>query len=204
MSKLKKQLKEFETFKANYNFKMRNLTEIDGEVFYEKILIKDKEGNITPIGENFVNVGYKLKNPLSKVLSNLFPYSFVFQGKTVASLESVFQGIKFQNKKAQNLVLSLSGTDAVHIKVAAEKDWKEYGILFWQGKPMDRHSPEYTQFINELYISAIQNPLYKQALINAGNFYIMHSMGELEEGKTVFTRYEFECMLNCLKDFLKK
>lgn len=202
--KIKKQLKRFKEFKKQYKFDFATLIEKEGQLFYGEALIKDKEGTITANGENFVNVGYKLKGGMSKVLSNLFPYEFVFKGKKVASIEGVFQGIKFYNKKIQNMVLKLSGTDAVNVKETAPKDWKEYGILFWQCKPMDRQSQDYKDFVDELYISAVQNPLYKQAILNAGNNYIMHSMGEEDVNKTVFTRYEFEFMLNCLKDFLKQ
>ncbi len=34
--------------------------------------------------------------------------------------------------------------------------------------------------------------------------WIIHTMGTREKSETVFTRYEFEKELNCLKDFLKK
>lgn len=91
-------------------------------------------------GEDFVNVGYKLKGTLSKTLSNLFPYEFIFKGKKVKSIESIFQGLKFQNKKIQNLVLKYSGLDSNNIKIASDYDWKSTGILYWQGKPINRHS----------------------------------------------------------------
>ena len=35
------------------------------------------------------------------------------------------------------------------------------------------------------------------------NVYIMHSIGDNDIKESVFTRYEFEYMLNCLKDFIK-
>ena len=35
------------------------------------------------------------------------------------------------------------------------------------------------------------------------NKYILHAMGGTTKEETVFTRYEFEKQLNCLKDFLK-
>ena len=56
--------------------------------------------------------------------------------------------------------------------------------------------------LDELYISAIQNPLYRNVLKKCDR-YILHAMGETEKTETVFTRYEFEKQLNCLKDFLK-
>lgn len=56
--------------------------------------------------------------------------------------------------------------------------------------------------IDELYISAVQNPIYRAALCNCDKS-IIHSIGEYEKKETTFTRYEFEFELNCLKDFIQ-
>ena len=61
----------------------------------------------------------------------------------------------------------------------------------------------YDDLIDELYISAIQNPLYRN-ILKICNKEIIHTMGGKEKHETVFTRYEFKKQLNCLKDFLKK
>ncbi len=74
--------------------------------------------------------------------------------------------------------------------------------MYWQGKEIKRDSDEYDNLVDELYISAIQNPLYRNVLKNI-NKPIIHSIGEVDKKKTVFTRYEFEFMLNCLVEFLK-
>lgn len=74
--------------------------------------------------------------------------------------------------------------------------------MYWQGKEIKRDSDEYDNIVDELYISAIQNPLYRNVLKNI-NKPIIHSIGEVDKKKTVFTRYEFEFMLNCLVEFLK-
>jgi len=55
----------------------------------------------------------------------------------------------------------------------------------------------------ELYISAIQNTFYRNAIKNC-KLPIIHATGEEDPSKTVFTRYEFEFMLNCLHDFLNR
>ena len=63
-------------------------------------------------------------------------------------------------------------------------------------------SKEYDLLIAELYISAIQNPIYRAALGNCDKD-IIHSIGENKKSETTFTRYEFEFLLNCLKDFIQ-
>ena len=132
----------------------------------------------------------------------MFPYEIKFKGKKLSSIESFFQGIKFKDRKIQDLVFKYSGTEAVHLKEATDCNWKETGTLYWQGKPIKRDSREYSLLVDELYISAIQNPLYRQALMNC-NKRIIHSIGNEEKKETVFTRNEFELELNCLKDFIK-
>lgn len=203
MSKVKKELKEFQQFKENYTFKQLELDYKDDQVFYGECLIKDAEGNILAEHEAFINVGYKFKGAKPKLLSNLYPYEFKFRGKKVASIEGIFQGIKFKNKKEQNYVLKYSRLDSNNIKECNLLNWKDDHKLYWQGKPMDRFSKEYDDFLDELYVSAIQNPLYRNLLLSIDK-YILHSIGTLEKSETVFTRYEFERMLNTLVAYLKQ
>ena len=200
--KVKEELKAFKEFKKKFKFNQKEIIQ-DGEDLYcdGELLQKGEE---KPIGETekWINVGYKLKGSFSKVLSNLFPYEFVFEGKHLSSIETFFQGIKIKDKKVQEYIFKYSGLDSNNIKVASDFNWKETGIIYWQGKAIKRNSEEYDNLVAELYISAIQNPLYRNVLKNV-NKPIIHSIGEVDKKETVFTRYEFEFMLNCLVAFLK-
>lgn len=202
MKDITEELKEFKEFKKNYNFVQKEVKEIDGVKYCDNISLIDEDGEELGESESWINVGYKLKGPYAKVLSNLFPYKFEFRGKELSSIESFFQGAKFKDIEMQNYVLEYSGLDSNRIKVASDYNWRITGELYWQGKPIDRFSEEYDNLIDELYISAIQNPLYRNVLKKCDK-YILHAMGEKEKTETVFTRYEFEKQLNCLKDFLK-
>lgn len=202
MKNLKEELKRFKEFYKNYKFEMLNIENNGGVIYYKDIIITDEAGNTINETDKFINVGYKLKGPYSKTLSNLFPYKFTFKGKKVNSIESIFQALKFKDKKMQNLVLQYDRLDANNIKIASDYDWKETGELYWQGKVVNRFSLEYEEFILELYVSAIQNPLYRN-ILKQTNKYILHSIGEVDERETVFTRYEFEKMLNALSEYVK-
>lgn len=90
----------------------------------------------------------------------------------------------------------------MHIKAGTDYNWKSTGIVYWQGKEIKRDSEEYDLLIDELYVSAIQNPIYRAVLRNC-NKDIIHSIGEKEKSETTFTRYEFEIQLNALKDFVQ-
>ena len=202
MKDINEELKEFKKFKSNYIFKQKEIDEIDGVQYCDGEPLLDEDGREIGDCEKWINVGYKYKGPYAKVLSNLFPYEFEFRGKTLKCIESFFQGVKFKDIEMQNLVFNYSGLDSNHVKVCSGYDWKETGILYWQGKEVNRFSKEYDDLVDELYISAIQNPLYRN-ILRTTDRNIIHSMGGKTKEETTFTRYEFEFELNCLKDFLK-
>lgn len=202
MSKLKKELKEFLLYKKGYKFKQKELIEKDECVYCENILLRDKDGNKISETEKWIDVGYRNRGDFAQMLSNLFPYKFKFRGKKLDSIENFFQGIKFKDKKIQDYIFTYYGTQAVHIKAASNYNWKETGIIYWQGRPIKRDSKEYDLLIDELYISAIQNPIYR-GILSKCDKPIIHSIGEKEKEETTFTRYEFEFQLNCLKDFIR-
>lgn len=201
-NKIKKELKDFKEFKEKFDFVQKVITQ-DAENFYcDGELVKQGE-EIIGSSDKWINVGYKLKGPYSKVLSNLFPYEFTFRGKKLNSIESFFQGIKFKNKRMQDFVFKYSGLDSNNIKVANDYDWKKTGVIYWQGKSIKRESEEYDDMIDELYISAIQNPLYRGVLENCDKD-VIHIIGAESKKETVFTRYEFEYQINCLINYLKR
>ena len=200
--KMLEELQEFKKFKETYQFEPKEIEEMDEKEYCDGYPLMNDEGEMIGECERWINVGYKHKDSLAKVLSNLFPYEFEFRGKKLSSIEAFFQGIKFKEINMQNCVFSYSGLDSNRVKVCSGYDWKTTGKLYWQGQEIDRYSKEYDDLVDELYICAIQNPLYRNVL-KICNVYIMHSIGGKEKTDTVFTRYEFERQLNCLKDFLK-
>ena len=198
-----KELKEFRRYKANYEFIPKTIEEIEGKEYCEGYPLKNDEDQMIGECEKWINVGYKHKGSIAKALSNLFPYSFKFRGKKLNSIESFFQGIKFKDINMQNYIFEYSGLDSNRVKVCNDYDWKKTGKIYWQGKEIDRYSKKYEELVDEMYVCAIQNPLYRNVLKKSGK-YIMHSIGDKEKNETVFTRHEFEKELNCLKDFLNK
>lgn len=100
------------------------------------------------------------------------------------------------------MVFEYTALNSNYVKVCSGYDWKETGIVYWQGEEINRYSEEFDDLVDEMYISAIQNPLYRNVLKDCERN-IIHTMGGKEKSDTVFTRYEFEKQLNCLKDFLK-
>ena len=164
----KKRIKDFYEFRTNYNFEYMELTTKNNQIYFKDELVEDGEKKYF-VGKNFINISYGSKTHLSRMLSNLYPIEFNFRGKKVKSIEGVLQGIKYKDKKTQNLVLKYAGLDAYHSRGANTLDmWTNTQCLYWQGKEMDRFSKEYDDFLDEMYISAIQNPLYRNVLISMG------------------------------------
>ena len=162
----KNHIKKFTDFRKNYNFNYKELEVQENKIFFDRELVEDEEKKY-PLGTNFINIGYNFKNSLSRSLSNLYPIKFKFRGKWVNSIEGVLQGIKHKDKNLQNLVLKYSGLDAYHTRGSNTLDfWGNTGILYWQGKPIKRDSEDYQIFLDELYLSAVKNPLYKKCLIS--------------------------------------
>lgn len=197
-----KDLIEFKKFLDGYEFKqLEIITKEDGTLMCCNEIVKDNDGYVSE-SEKWLNVGYSLKGTFPKLLSNLFPYEFGFKGRTLHSIECFFQGIKFKDEYMQNELLKYSGKEALVLKETTDYNWKETGIVYWNGQPIKRDSSEYDELVVELYVSAIQNKFYRNAIKNC-KLPIIHAIGEVDKNKTVFTRYEFEHMLNALHEYLK-
>ena len=198
----KKDLKEFKEFKKTYQFKQLKITKKNNKEYCKNILLKDETGYYGE-SDKWINVGYSLRGTYPKLLSNLFPYDFRFKGYKLHSLESFYQAIKFPSVRLQKKLFKYSGKEALVLKEATDYNWRETGYIYFKGKPIKRDSVEYDNLIDELYISAIQNTFYRNALKNCP-LPIIHAIGEETKEETVLTRYEFEFMLNCLHAFLNK
>ncbi|MDO5557201.1 MAG: hypothetical protein Q4G05_03040 [Clostridia bacterium] len=200
--KVKKELKEYKRFKREYKFNQKILEKIGDDIFCEGELVENGKERISE-NEKWINVGYNLRGDFSQTLSNLFPYEFIFRGKKLKCIENFFQGLNFKNKKEQNLLFKYFGTQNIRVKCATTYNWKDSGIVYWQGKGINRFSKEYDDIVDELYICAIQNPLYRSILKKCDKD-IIHSMGKDNKRDSTYTRLELETQLNCLKDFLKQ
>jgi hypothetical protein len=202
-SKIANELQEYIKYKKKFVFKQLPLEDINGTLFCAGFPLYDAEGKLIGECEKWINVGIMIKSPLSRILSNLFPYDFDFRGFQLKSLEGFFQGIKFKNPEVQKYVFSYSTINAYYMKAASDYNWQDSGNIYWQGTPVKRDSEEYTRLVDELYISAAQNPLFRQALKNV-NRPLIHSIGNPNKNETVLTRFEYEFEINCLSSFLKE
>ena len=198
----KELLDKFKKYRQEFTLKE---VKVDGDNYYFNDILIDDGTNRVWEGENFILVKYGAKNSISRVLSNLYPMSFKFRGKKVSSIESVLQGIKYKNKKTQAKVFGYSGVDAYHTRACNSFDfWGNDGVLYWKGKPIERESEDYQNFLDELYLSVFKNPLYFRALIATDDKYLLHHIGRVDPKETVLTRYEYESRLYALQRLAKE
>ncbi|MBQ7308377.1 MAG: hypothetical protein IJW82_07630 [Clostridia bacterium] len=199
----KSEVLKYTNFRENFKFGFEDLEKSDNKIFFKGELVEDEEKKY-PEGENFINIGYNFKNSKSKTLSNLFPIEFKFKGKKVSSIESVLQGIKYKDKKLQNLIFKYSGLDAYHTRNANSLNfWGNDGNLYWQGKIIKRNSKDYQIFLDELFLSVTKNQIYFNSLLASGTKYLLHHIGNDNINETVLTRFEFEQRLNTLREWIK-
>jgi len=198
---LKKLARLYTEFRRSQNFQMKPIERDGSKIYFMGQLVEDEDRKYL-IGEGYIDIFSGAKNELSAVLSNLFPIEFNFRGKKVASIEGVLQGIKYKDKQTQNLILNYSGLSAHKTRAAnTQKPWFITNTLYWQGKAIDRNSEEYQEFLDELYVSALTNPIYRQSLIATDENYLLHHIGR--DSETVLTRFEYEERLNTLREFAK-
>jgi len=139
----------------------------------------------------------------SSALSNFAPHAFVFRGFAISSMEGLLQGFKFENPEMQKHVFTLVGKGAKF--KGKKKKWFRTQTLFWQGQPIDRHSPEYQSLLDEAYEAMFsQNASAKRALLATQNAVLTHSMGRQKESETVLTRAEFCSRLMRIRTRLQK
>ena len=150
---------------------------------------------------DIIDIAYKGKG-VQKALSNFTPHAFVIDGVECASMEGVLQSLKYRSDKKQKTVCTLTDFDA---KRAGERKfwWKVTGFIHWQGRRIKRDSKEFDELIARAYEQLFCNAEFRQALEEAGDCELKHTMGKHDKKKTILTEKEFIDNLNRLRNKLK-
>lgn len=159
------------------------------------------DGNKIPIRvtDDYIDISYSSKQTPSRVLSNLYPYKFDYCGNKVNSIEAAIQSLKYNNESIRQVCYDYSGLDAVHLKGMRPYDWQKDGILYTPLKSIDRFSEEYQEFLDEMYFSVFQNPLYRNNLKYSEDKMLDHTIGEDDNRFTTLTRTEYIIRLYALR-----
>jgi Bacteriophage protein GP30. len=159
----------------------------------------DEENKPIRVTDNYIDIVYSSKQTPSRILSNLYPYKFDYFGNQVNSIEAAIQSLKHKEENVRQFCYEYSGIDAVHLRGMKPYDWQSEGILYTPFKPINRFNEEYQDFLDELYASVFQNPLYRNNLKCSEDKMLDHTIGENDTRYTTLTRTEYISRLYALR-----
>lgn len=134
----------------------------------------------------------------ANVLSNLYPNAFEIDGVKCASMEGFLQSLKYSDPQLQEEICALSGKEA---KERSITDWQVTQTVFWQGKPIERHSSEFQALLLRAYQSLYQqNESFHDALQSTKGKRIYHTRGCSNSHKTILAEEEFCRLLMMIRN----
>lgn len=135
------------------------------------------------------------------VLSNLYNNSFYLKGGIyIHSMEGFLQGLKVEDVVKQNEIFGMDGLQAK--KLSSSLKTKQ-NVLYFQGRPFNRHSEFYSTLLKEAYLAMLfHNSNYRDALKATAGCILDHSIGKDNPEETILTKKEFLDILNYLRDCL--
>lgn len=139
---------------------------------------------------------------LSRRLSNLFPYPFIYDGIGYASMEAFFGTIRTPDEQKKKNMLDKSGF--LVWGLGHQSDWKVRQVVYYKGREIDRHSVEYDELINGAFDALFGNYDFRNALRESAGCKLMHSIGKSDKRKTLLTKREFVSQLYRLRNRLNE
>ena len=154
---------------------------------------------------NTVDISFD--EPNGSAISNVFPHNFVFYSNfpshveiNCSSMESFIQSLRVKDPELQKYICEhYSGTMSQKLK-ACLRDWRQDGLVYWQGVPIKRDSATYTELITTAYDCLFEsNPVFRQLVLPSfKGKYLIHTIGKDSEAETLLTEQEFRFQLNRL------
>lgn len=136
-----------------------------------------------------IDIHYGESGPFD-ILSNLADKWFTFDGIEVRTIESVLQAIKIYDPEKQAEFWTKNGYWCK--KHGRKVNWWDSRVLWWRGQPMDRDGEDYQDFLDRLYGAAYaQCPAFRAALVATQEQELEHSIGTVDQEKTILTVDEF-------------
>ncbi len=85
-------------------------------------------------------------------------------------------------------------------RASAGKKWQTTGIIYWQGKAINRYAREYQELLDKAYQAMFeQSESFREALRASENATLEHSIGKRNEKETILTRSELCSRLMSLR-----
>lgn len=150
-----------------------------------------------------LDLHFRSEDELAKSLSNLYPYTFMMDGFVISSMEGFLQSLKVNDLSEQNKIWGMHGVKCW--KYGQQyNNWKDIQILYWKGRPIDRHSQEYDFLIQRAFDALFENEEFKRRLKESMKYKISHSMGKTDKTDSVLTKDEYIGNMERLRDKLRE
>lgn len=148
-----------------------------------------------------IDIHFTKSNDEHRILSNLFDKPFAIDGHWSRSIEGVLQSFKTQNEELQYHIMEMSGIKAK--KAGSALIWQNTQILWWDGKPYDRHGAEYQALLDRVFgMCFAQSVEFRNALRQTKGMTLEHSIGRIDPYETILTRDEFISRLQALQEMV--
>lgn len=150
------------------------------------------------LAEHVIDIYSKGEYP-SWALSNFAEHRFTMDGVPCGSMEGFLQSLKYREPARQAQVCALVGKDA---KRAGEKKrlWRLTKKVWWRGNAYGLFSDELQRLIDRAYRQMYEQcPSFRQALADAGDRELVHTMGKKDMRTTILTEYQFTRRLEALR-----
>lgn len=135
-----------------------------------------------------VDIWHESEYP-ANALSNLCKNNFMFDGVFCRSMESFLQSLKYQDRETQKHVCDLDGDS---LRKYSTSDWQKSQTLWWRGKAIGCHSPEFIELVRRAYNDMfLYSYRFRNALFATEDKKLYYSHGKRDPSKAVLTEQEF-------------
>ena len=152
--------------------------------------------------DKIINIKVKDINPVDRhpedILSNLCNNGFCLDGVQCGCMEAFLQSLSYKDEVTQCNVCESYGHE---ISRYINLEWQKDQIVWWKGRPYNRHEPEYLKLIRcafeEMYLWSAR---FRDALMSTVGIKLVYSSGNPDPFKTLLTDNEFCLILTQLRD----
>jgi len=176
--------------------------QVDNQIIVPINLTFDENGKAIRVTEDYIDIGYSGGQSQARLLSNLFPYQFIYFGCHVNSIEAVIQSLKYADEDLRRSCFTYADRDALDLRGMEPYAWQQDGILYTPAGPINRFSEEYQDFLDRLYLMVFKNHLYRHYLKGSSPKMLDHTIGEDNPQYTTLTRTEYISRLYALRYYL--
>jgi ribA/ribD-fused uncharacterized protein len=148
-----------------------------GHVFY--LDSKGRDGALHDLGPREIacnepiNIGFNATERRWRIISNLAPTPFTMRGRSYASVEGFWQGLKFPDEATRARVAQLAGTDAVKAASRASAE----GSFMLDGQSYGFGGPGHHALMTEAcWAKFTQHDAAREALLATGTRPLTHRM----------------------------